>query len=97
MTLGLRDAKNLVLINRARVVELGDLADPKLDSSAFDRIVKTLAVRYYVSGTYQRAGEEIRVVARLVDATQTRLRYRKASPIGLRTCCACKTNSGDDS
>ena len=69
MTLGLRDAKNLVLINRARVVELGDLADPKLDSGAFDRIVKTLAVRYYVSGSYQRAGEEIRVVARLVDAT----------------------------
>ena len=69
LTLGLRDAKNLVLINRARVVELGDLADPKLDSSAFDQIVKTLAVRYYVSGTFQRAGEEIKVVARLVDAT----------------------------
>ena len=69
LTLGLRDAKNLVLINRARVVELGNLADPKLDSGAFARIVKTLAVRYYVRGTYQRAGEEIRVVARLVDAT----------------------------
>ena len=34
LTLGLRDAKNLVLINRARVVELGDLADPKLDSGS---------------------------------------------------------------
>ena len=68
LTLGLREARNLVLINRARVVELGDLADPKLDRSAFDRIVKTLAVRYYVSGSYQRVGEEIRVVARLIDA-----------------------------
>ena len=35
-------------------------------------------------------------MARLVDPTADTLRYRKASPIGLRTCCACKTNSGDD-
>ena len=51
-----------------RVLELGDGAQNRLDSGAVDRVVKTLAVRYYVNGTYQRVGEDVRVVARLVDA-----------------------------
>ena len=68
LTLGLRDAENLVLVNRERVLELGGAAQKSLDSGAVDRIVKTLAVRYYVNGSYQRVDEDIRVVARLVDA-----------------------------
>jgi serine/threonine protein kinase/tetratricopeptide (TPR) repeat protein len=68
LTLGLRDADNLVLVNRARILELGGVVQAPLDSGTVDRIVKTLAVRYYVHGSYQRVGEDVRVVARLVDA-----------------------------
>ena len=67
VTLGLRDAENLVLVHRERVLELGG-AEKGLDSSAVERIVKALTVRYYVTGSYQRVGQDIRVVARLVDA-----------------------------
>jgi hypothetical protein len=41
LTLGLRDADNLVLVNRARVLELGG-TQPALDSGALDHIVKHL-------------------------------------------------------
>ena len=60
LTLGLRHSENLVLVNRERVVEL---------NGAVNEIVRALGVRYYVSGTYQRVGEDVRVVARLVDVT----------------------------
>ena len=68
LTLGLRDAKNLVLVNRERVLELGDGPENRVDAGAVDRLVKALAVRYYVSGSYQRVGDELRVISRLVDA-----------------------------
>ena len=67
LTLGLRHAENLVLVNRERVLELG-VAQNRLDRGTVARIVKTLAVRYYVDGSYQRVGEDVRVFARLVDA-----------------------------
>jgi serine/threonine protein kinase len=67
LTLGLRDADNLVLVNRARVLELGG-TQPALDNGALDHVVKSLAVHYYVDGSYQRVGEDIRVIARLVHA-----------------------------
>lgn len=67
VTLGLRDAENLVLVHRERVLELGG-AERGLDSSTVERIVEALTVRYYVTGSYQRVGQDIRVVARLVDA-----------------------------
>ena len=70
LTLGLRDAEHLVLVNRARVVELSDTTHA-LDSAAFARIVKTLGVRYYVDGSYQRVGDDLRVAARLVNADGT--------------------------
>ena len=41
---------------------------PACTNVALARIVKTLAVRYYVDGTYQRVGDDIRVAARLVNA-----------------------------
>ena len=50
-------------MSTVRVLELGG-SDPK----ALGNIVKTLAVRYYVDGTYQRVGDDIRVAARLVNA-----------------------------
>lgn len=68
LTLGLSHADNLVLINRERVFELDGGAESRLNAGAVDRLVKVLAVRYYVSGSYQRVGEDVRVIARLVDA-----------------------------
>ncbi len=67
LTLGLRYAENLVLVNRERVLELTGGAAGRLDAGAVDRLVEALSVRYYVSGSYQRVGENLRVVARLVD------------------------------
>ena len=68
LTLGLSHSENLVLVNRERVLELGGGAQSRLDSGAVDRLVSALSVRYYVSGSYQRVGEDVRVIARLVDA-----------------------------
>ena len=69
LTLGLRHADNLVLVNRERVLQLGRGAQNRLDADAVDRVVEALSVRYYVSGSYQRVGDDLRVVSRLVDAS----------------------------
>jgi serine/threonine protein kinase/tetratricopeptide (TPR) repeat protein len=66
LTLNLRSAENLLLVDRARVLELARQGAPD-GSEDTQRIVDALGVRYYVSGSYQRSGEAIRVVARLVD------------------------------
>jgi tetratricopeptide (TPR) repeat protein len=49
-------------VNRERLVELnqGSRSDPR-------QIAKALGVRYYVSGSYQRVGDDLKVVARLVE------------------------------
>jgi TolB-like protein len=67
LTLGLRNAENLVIINRERVVAVtGSMQAP--DAAAIQRLSSTLAIGFYVSGSYQRVGDDLRVVARLVDA-----------------------------
>jgi tetratricopeptide (TPR) repeat protein len=80
--------ENLVLVNRERVLELG-VAQNRRDSGTVDRIVKTLAVRYYVDGSYQRVGEDVLVIAKLVDAdgtisVQESLRDRFANLLNLQ-------------
>ena len=70
MTLGLRDAENLIVVSRERLLELnqsGGRSDA-LDASNVQRLSRVLNVRYYVTGTYQRVGDDLRVVARLVEA-----------------------------
>lgn len=66
LTLNLRSAENLLLVDRARVLELSR-SDGRGGAEATRRLVNALGVRYYVTGSYQRAGEVIRVVARLVN------------------------------
>ena len=86
LTLGLRHSENLVLVNRERVLEVGGGAQTRSDSGAVDWLVKALTVRYYVTGSYQRVGEDVRVIARLVDVDVGRSWSRRVSQIALRTC-----------
>ena len=66
LTLGLRNAENLVIVNRERVIGVtGSMQAP--DTSAIQRLSSALAIGSYVSGSYQRVGDDLRVTARLVD------------------------------
>jgi TolB-like protein len=58
LTLGLRDAQNIIIVNREHA---GAGADPR-------QLFEMLDVRYCVKGSYQRVGDELKVVARLVHA-----------------------------
>ncbi|HSF15175.1 MAG TPA: protein kinase [Vicinamibacteria bacterium] len=72
LTLGLQDLDNVILVNRERVVELYNERSVReadgLDSATVRQLSHVLGVRYYVHGSYQKIGEEIKVVARLVEA-----------------------------
>jgi TolB-like protein/tRNA A-37 threonylcarbamoyl transferase component Bud32 len=65
LTLGLQGLDNIVLVNRERLRELESDRD-----SDPQQVAKVLGVRYYVSGSFQRVGDDLKVVARLVDAGQ---------------------------
>ena len=67
LTLGLRDSENLIVVSRERVQELSRGSDG-LDPSNLQQVSRVLGVRYYVTGSYQRVGDDVRVVARLVEA-----------------------------
>ena len=70
LTLGLRDAENLIVVSRERLLELNKSGRPSdaVDASHAQQLSRVLNVRYYVTGTYQRVGDDLRVVARLVEA-----------------------------
>lgn len=72
ITFGLGSVEPLALIPRESIVDLlkqhGAREGGAIGATVVDNLVSVLRVRYYVRGTYQRAGHEIRVVARLVDA-----------------------------
>jgi TolB-like protein len=58
LTFGLRNAENVIIVDS----EHSDAAaDPR-------RLVETLDVRYCVKGSVQRVGDNLKVVARLIDA-----------------------------
>ena len=70
---GLQPIASLILVPRERVVELY-ASESRRDSSALSadlarQLSEKLRVRYYVHGSYQRVGDELRIVARLVDLT----------------------------
>ena len=70
LTLGLRDAENLIVVSRERLLELNQSA-PKsdaIDVKNAQQLSRVLNVRYYVTGSYQRVGDDLKVVARLVEA-----------------------------
>ena len=72
LTVGVQDQRPLVVVNRERVVELfgqRSLRDgAHLDADVVRELVRLLRVQYYVQGSYQKVGDEIKVVARLVRA-----------------------------
>jgi serine/threonine protein kinase/tetratricopeptide (TPR) repeat protein len=72
LSAGLQPLETIVLVPRERVVELY-AAESRQESQALSselarQISEKLRVRYYVHGSYQRVGDDLRVVARLVDA-----------------------------
>jgi serine/threonine protein kinase/tetratricopeptide (TPR) repeat protein len=71
---GLQPIASLILVPRERVVELyaGESrreAAP-LSADLARELSQKLRVRYYVHGSYQRVGDDVRVVARLVDVAE---------------------------
>ncbi len=72
LTLGLAEAPGVILVNREHVVGLKDVkSDPQ-------RLSEILGLRYYVAGSYQRVGVDIRVVARLVDAAAGTIKVQES-------------------
>jgi serine/threonine protein kinase/tetratricopeptide (TPR) repeat protein len=68
---GLTSIEPLVLVPRERVVELY-AAESRRESDALGadlagHLSRRLRVRFYIHGSYQKVGEELRVVAKLVD------------------------------
>jgi serine/threonine protein kinase len=59
LTFGLRTAENIIIVNRQHA---GNLSDPR-------QLFEALGVRYCVKGTYQRVADDLKVVARLIDAS----------------------------
>ena len=73
LTLGLRDAQSIVLVNREGLLDLSQ--GRKADAQ---QISRALGVRYYVNGSYQRVGENLKVVARLVDVDAGTIRLQES-------------------
>jgi DNA-binding winged helix-turn-helix (wHTH) protein/TolB-like protein/Flp pilus assembly protein TadD len=72
LTAGLQDVEMLIPVSRDRIVELyrqqGILDASAIDAGALRRVTDALRVRYFVHGSYQRVGDQIKVSARLVAA-----------------------------
>ena len=65
LTLGLQGLENIVLVNRERLRELESNHDSNPQQAA-----QVLGVRYYVSGSFQRVGDDLKVIAWLVDVQE---------------------------
>jgi DNA-binding winged helix-turn-helix (wHTH) protein/TolB-like protein len=72
LTSGLQAVETLIPVSRDRIVELYRREDIReaaaIDASALRRVTDALRVRYFVHGSYQRVGNQIKVTARLVAA-----------------------------
>ena len=71
LTYGLQPLEDLIVVNPDRVAELYKQQSVRqaspLDANLVRRLIELLHVKYYVHGSYQRVGDEIKVVARLAD------------------------------
>ncbi len=71
LTYGLQSLEDLIVVNPDRVAELYKQQSVRqvspLDANVVRRLVELLHVKYYVHGSYQRVGDDIKVVARLAD------------------------------
>jgi TolB-like protein len=72
LTFGLHNLDSLILATRERITEVYRQQQvheaAPLDPDVVRSLVQALGAQYYVHGTYQRVGDQIRVVARLVSA-----------------------------
>jgi DNA-binding winged helix-turn-helix (wHTH) protein/TolB-like protein/tetratricopeptide (TPR) repeat protein len=72
LTSGLQGVEHVVLVSRDRIVELYRLEGIKpaeaIDAGALRRVATSLDVRHVVHGSYQRVGDDIKVIARLIAA-----------------------------
>jgi serine/threonine protein kinase/tetratricopeptide (TPR) repeat protein len=73
LTLGLQDTENVILVNRERLLEVNQnrARDPQ-------HVARDLGVRYYVHGSYQRVGDDLKVVARLVEVDAGAIRLQES-------------------
>src|SRR5439155_23172551 len=82
LTVGLQDDEDLICVSRDRIVELYAQQSVKEASPVDARILRllsqTLGVRYYVHGTYQKLGEQIKVVAQLVETESGTIRAQES-------------------
>jgi DNA-binding winged helix-turn-helix (wHTH) protein/TolB-like protein/Tfp pilus assembly protein PilF len=82
LTFGLQNVGDLVLVHRERIRELyrseGVREAAALDPRVVKRLPEQMAVRYYVHGSYQRVGNTIKVVSRLVDAVSGEIKAQES-------------------
>jgi eukaryotic-like serine/threonine-protein kinase len=71
LTFGLQPLDTLILVSRTGIDqayrEQSLREADRLEPGAIQRLTRTLGIRYYVHGNYQRIGDHVRVVARLVE------------------------------
>jgi serine/threonine-protein kinase len=71
LTYGMQSLDNLLLVSRAGVAEAyrehSVREADRLDPNVVERLSRNLNVRYYVHGTYEKIGDQISVVARLME------------------------------
>jgi adenylate cyclase len=82
LTAGLQDVESLLCVSRDRVVETYRQQRTRegsaVDASFLRQISERLGVRYYVRGSYQRLGDEIKVVVQLIDTADSAIRAQES-------------------
>ena len=71
LTLGLQSLDSLILVSRDGVAQAYREHSVKeaggLEPKVIERLSRTVGIRYYVHGSYQRIDDQIKVIARLVE------------------------------
>src|SRR5438105_6768838 len=82
LTVGLQGLDNVIGISRDRIIELyrqQSIAEgAPLDAHLLRQLLDRLGVGYYVYGSYQRLGDRVRVIARLVDSGTGEIRTQES-------------------
>jgi TolB-like protein/Tfp pilus assembly protein PilF len=82
LTFGLQSLDNLLLVSRTSMAQAyRDHAlheAEHLEPQTVERFARSLGVRYYVHGSYQKVGEQLRVVARLVEIGSAAIRAQES-------------------
>lgn len=82
LTFGLQSLDNLLLVSRTSMAQAyrdHALREAEhLEPQTVERFARSLGVRYYVHGSYQKVGEQLRVVARLVEIGSGAIRAQES-------------------